>query len=162
MTVTNPRAAAGDVEQLLDLVCKDSFPGHALAKLRVVKFSTAEGAKPGEDLLLPVGEMSRQPLLEQRRDGERKPQRHRAGELRARFGGKLIANSGFGSITTREEAAALVADSNADAVAVGRLVIANPDLVERWQGNQVENTPNAQTFYGPGAEGYTDYPRLSA
>ncbi|HUX69039.1 MAG TPA: alkene reductase [Cellulomonadaceae bacterium] len=82
--------------------------------------------------------------------------------LRARFGGKLIANSGFGSITTREEAAALVADSSADAVAVGRLAIANPDLVERWQGNRAENTPNAQTFYGPGAEGYTDYPRLSA
>jgi 2,4-dienoyl-CoA reductase-like NADH-dependent reductase (Old Yellow Enzyme family) len=82
--------------------------------------------------------------------------------LRARFGGKLIANSGFSRMTTRDEAIALVAQGDADAVAVGRLAIANPDLVERWQANHPENTPNAQTFYGPGAEGYTDYPRLSA
>ena len=47
-------------------------------------------------------------------------------------------------------------------MAVGRLAIANPDLVERWKGEHPENQPNAATFYGPGAEGYTDYPRLSA
>jgi len=82
--------------------------------------------------------------------------------LRARFGGKLIANSGFTSVTSRAEALALISDSSADAVAVGRLAIANPDLVERWRDDEAENTPNAQTFYGPGAEGYTDYPRLSA
>jgi N-ethylmaleimide reductase len=82
--------------------------------------------------------------------------------LRARFGGKLIANSGFGSVTTRDEAVALVEDSHADAVAVGRPAIANPDLVERWQADRPENTPNPGTFYGPGAEGYTDYPRMSA
>ncbi len=82
--------------------------------------------------------------------------------LRARFGGKLVANSGFGRITTREEALALVADASADAVAVGRLAIANPDLVERWQADAAENTPDPQTFYGSGPEGYTDYPRLSA
>ncbi|MCR6492834.1 alkene reductase [Cellulomonas sp. P24] len=82
--------------------------------------------------------------------------------LRARFGGKLIANSGFGRITTRDEALALVAEASADAVAVGRLAIANPDLVERWQADAAENTPDPQTFYGSGPEGYTDYPRLSA
>ena len=82
--------------------------------------------------------------------------------LRTNFGGKFIVNSGFGSITTRDEAIALVENSHADAVAVGRLAIANPDLVERWRGERPENTPNPSTFYGPGAEGYTDYPRLSA
>jgi N-ethylmaleimide reductase len=85
-----------------------------------------------------------------------------AQDLRAHFGGKVIANSGFGSATTREEAVALVENSHADAVAVGRLAIANPDLVERWKGAHPENAPNAATFYSPGAEGYTDYPRLSA
>jgi N-ethylmaleimide reductase len=83
-------------------------------------------------------------------------------ELRQRFGGHLIANSGFGRITTRDEAIALIEASHADAVAVGRPVIANPDLVERWAGEHPENEPNAATFYGPGAEGYTDYPTLKA
>lgn len=83
-------------------------------------------------------------------------------DLRERFGGPFIVNSGFGSVTSRDEAIGLVEDSHADAVAVGRLVIANPDLVERWKGAHPENEPNAATFYGAGAEGYTDYPRLSA
>ncbi|MEN0083906.1 MAG: alkene reductase [Leifsonia sp.] len=83
-------------------------------------------------------------------------------DLRERFGGPFIVNSGFGSVTTRDEAIALVEDAHADAVAVGRLAIANPDLVERWKGEHPENEPNPATFYGTGAEGYTDYPRLSA
>ncbi|MGK9147535.1 alkene reductase [Plantibacter flavus] len=82
-------------------------------------------------------------------------------DLRQRFGGKLVINSGFGTVTTREEAIALVEDAHADAVAVGRLAIANPDLVERWAGEHEENTPNPATFYASGAEGYTDYPRLA-
>ncbi len=82
--------------------------------------------------------------------------------LRADFGGTFIVNSGFGQITTKDEALAIVANDTADAVAVGRLAIANPDLVERWQGGHPENEPNPATFYGSGAEGYTDYPRLSA
>lgn len=82
--------------------------------------------------------------------------------LRGDFGGTFIANSGFGKLTTKDEAIDLVANGSADAVAVGRLAIANPDLVERWQGGHPENEPNPATFYGLGAEGYTDYPRLSA
>ncbi|MET1051514.1 MAG: alkene reductase [Mycetocola sp.] len=82
--------------------------------------------------------------------------------LRSRFGGPFIINSGFGTVTTRDEAIALVDNSHADAVAVGRLALANPDLVERWQGNHAENEPNPATFYGAGAEGYTDYPTLTA
>ncbi|QWT24718.1 alkene reductase [Subtercola sp. PAMC28395] len=82
--------------------------------------------------------------------------------LRARFGGPVIANTGFGSVTTRDQAVSLVRDLHADAVAVGRLAIANPDLVERWQGSHPENEPNPATFYTGGAVGYVDYPRLSA
>ena len=83
-------------------------------------------------------------------------------DLRTRFGGKLIANSGFGSVTTREDATALVADGHADAVAVGRLVIANPDLAQRWQKEADENVPDPSSFYTPGAAGYTDYPTLAS
>ena len=82
-------------------------------------------------------------------------------ELRQRFDGPLIANSGFGTITTRAEAVALIEAAHADAVAVGRPVIANPDLVERWAGEHPENEPDAETFYAVGAEGYTDYPTLA-
>ena len=80
--------------------------------------------------------------------------------LRTRFGGKVIVNSGFASPTTRDEAVDLIESSHADAVAIGRMAIANPDLAERWQGEHPENEPNPATFYADGALGYTDYPRL--
>jgi N-ethylmaleimide reductase len=83
-------------------------------------------------------------------------------DLRTRFGGPLVINSGFGRVTSRDEAVTLIEQSHADAVAVGRAAIANPDLVERWQGEHPENEPNPATFYAVGAEGYTDYPRLTA
>lgn len=78
--------------------------------------------------------------------------------LRSRFGGFTLLNSGFGSVTTREEAAHIVEDGLADAAVVGRQLIANPDLVRRWQEGLELNTPDFSTFYTPGAHGYTDYP----
>jgi N-ethylmaleimide reductase len=73
----------------------------------------------------------------------------------------FIANSGFATMTTREEALALVAEDVADAVAVGRAAIANPDLAHRWEHETELNEPRPELFYGPGAEGYTDYPTLA-
>jgi N-ethylmaleimide reductase len=81
--------------------------------------------------------------------------------LRKDFGGVLIANDGFGKITTRESAQALLDADLADAVAVGRPYIANPDLPQRWQTGAELNEPDPATFYGGGAEGYTDYPSLA-
>ena len=71
--------------------------------------------------------------------------------LRARFGGHLMINDGFGVVTSREAAESLVAQGTADSVAVGRMVIANPDLVERWDGGHPENAPDPDTFYAGGA-----------
>jgi N-ethylmaleimide reductase len=48
--------------------------------------------------------------------------------------------------------------NGADLVAFGKLYIANPDLVERLRDNAPLNMPDKSTFYGGGAEGYTDYP----
>ena len=79
-------------------------------------------------------------------------------DLRTRFGGTFLLNTGFGVVTTREEAKALVADGHADAVVVGRPAIANPDLVRRWRDGLPVNEPDASTFYTDGAKGYTDYP----
>jgi N-ethylmaleimide reductase len=77
--------------------------------------------------------------------------------LRRAFNGVYIANNGF----TRELAIEAVASGAAEAVAFGRLFIANPDLVERLQRNAPLNTPDVATFYGGDAVGYTDYPALA-
>jgi len=83
-------------------------------------------------------------------------------ELRGRFAGSVLVNSGFGVITTRDEAMGILNDGFADGVVVGRPAIANPDLVHRWTEDLPLNEPNAATFYGDGPEGYTDYPVYAA
>ena len=83
-------------------------------------------------------------------------------ELRRSFGGVVVANDGFGKITTRESAQEILDKGLADAVAVGRPFLANPDLPARWRTGAELNEPNPDTFYGGGAEGYTDYPFLDS
>ncbi|GAA2565528.1 alkene reductase [Pseudonocardia hydrocarbonoxydans] len=83
------------------------------------------------------------------------------GKLRAVWPGTFVLNTGFGVDDTRDDIARLLADGVADAVAVGRPFLANPDLVTRWAQGADLNEPNQETFYGGGAEGYTDYPRLA-
>ena len=90
------------------------------------------------------------------------PRKELTKDLRARFGGPVIGNDGFGSVTTREAAQDVLDEGLADLVAVGRLALANPDLVERWQRDAGLNEPDQATFYGGGAKGYTDYPTLAA
>lgn len=80
-----------------------------------------------------------------------------AGARRA-FRGTYIANNGY----DRAMAIEAVDTGRADAVAFGRLFIANPDLVQRLKRGAPLNTPNPQTFYTPGPVGYTDYPALAA
>jgi 2,4-dienoyl-CoA reductase-like NADH-dependent reductase (Old Yellow Enzyme family) len=78
-------------------------------------------------------------------------------QLKAAFGGVYIANEGF----TREGAEEALAAGEADAVAFGKLFIANPDLPRRFAMGAPLNAWNSATFYGPGGEGYVDYPSLS-
>jgi 2,4-dienoyl-CoA reductase-like NADH-dependent reductase (Old Yellow Enzyme family) len=78
--------------------------------------------------------------------------------LRGRFAGTFLVNTGFSVVTTRDEAADLVSEGHADAVVVGRPALANPDLVRRWKESLPLNEPDPATFYASGAEGYTDYP----
>ena len=78
-------------------------------------------------------------------------------ELKAAFGGVYIANEGF----TRDTAEQVVAAGEADAVAFGKLFIANPDLparVSRWRAAQRAGTRRPST--APAPKGYTDYPAL--
>ena len=79
-------------------------------------------------------------------------------DLRKRFDGPVIANSGFGQVTSLTDVEEILESGHGDLVAVGRALIANPDLARRWREGLPLNAPNDQTFYGGGAEGYTDYP----
>ena len=77
-------------------------------------------------------------------------------ELKQVFGGVYIANEGF----TGETAQEVIAKGEADAVAFGKLFIANPDLPARLARGAELNAWAQETFYGGGANGYTDYPAL--
>jgi 2,4-dienoyl-CoA reductase-like NADH-dependent reductase (Old Yellow Enzyme family) len=77
-------------------------------------------------------------------------------QLKIAFGGSYIANERF----TLESGNAVLAAGEADAVAFGIPFLANPDLPERFRLNASLNAPAQETFYAPGAKGYTDYPFL--
>ncbi len=77
---------------------------------------------------------------------------------REHFRGVLIGNMGYNA----EEAAKAIDEGKLDAVAFGTSFLANPDLPARIKAGAALNAPNPATFYTPGAEGYTDYPTLSA
>jgi 2,4-dienoyl-CoA reductase-like NADH-dependent reductase (Old Yellow Enzyme family) len=76
--------------------------------------------------------------------------------LRQAFGGIFVANEAIDQSIGQQ----LLDEGKADAVAFGKLFIANPDLPARFARNAPLNRPNAATFYAPGSEGYTDYPAL--
>ena len=76
--------------------------------------------------------------------------------LREVFGGPLIANEGFDLASAQQ----VVGDGIADAVAFGRMFIANPDLPARFAVAAPLNPPDPETFYASGPKGYTDYPAL--
>jgi len=76
--------------------------------------------------------------------------------LKDAFGGVYIANESF----TFESAQAALDAGWADAVAFGKLFIANPDLPRRFAQGAPLNPWNAATFYSGAEKGYTDYPAL--
>ncbi|WP_076591423.1 alkene reductase [Herminiimonas arsenitoxidans] len=78
-------------------------------------------------------------------------------QLKKLFHGVYIVNDGL----SKESAEKALQAGEADAAAFGRVFIANPDLPARLQKNADLNPPNAETFYGGGAQGYTDYPALA-
>ena len=75
--------------------------------------------------------------------------------LRAAFGGAYIANNGY----DRHRALSATASGHADMIAFGKAFIGNPDLVERLQSNAPLFEAPAATFFGGGAEGYTQLAR---
>ena len=70
--------------------------------------------------------------------------------------GAWMVNNGYDQAMAEQ-----AVKDGADLVAFGKPYIANPDLVTRLRRNAPLNQPDQTTFYGGGAEGYTDYEELS-
>ena len=76
--------------------------------------------------------------------------------FRQAFDGLLISAGAY----TPGSGEHVVARGQADAIAFGRLFIANPDLVARVESGAVLHRADRSTFYGGDERGYTDYPTL--
>ena len=77
-------------------------------------------------------------------------------KIRDALGGTIIISGGY----DKERAEQDLSDGLGHLVAFGRPFIANPDLVKRMKEGAELAEPNQDTFYTPGKEGYTDYPKL--
>lgn len=77
--------------------------------------------------------------------------------LKQLFGGIFVANEAIDQKVGQQ----LLDEGKADAVAFGKLFIANPDLPARFARHAELNRPEPHTFYAAGPLGYTDYPALS-
>lgn len=75
-------------------------------------------------------------------------------ELRRQFSRTLIVAGRY----TPEKAEAVLTQRLADLVAFGRWFLANPELPARFANGLPLNEPAAETFFGGGSAGYTDYP----
>jgi N-ethylmaleimide reductase len=74
--------------------------------------------------------------------------------LRSAWKGMYVANAGYDA----ERGERAVLDGAADAVAYGRLFLANPDLPTRLVRRGPLNIPDTTSFYGGDERGYVDYP----
>jgi len=72
------------------------------------------------------------------------------------FKGALILSGGYDAARAESDLAA----GKCDLIAVGRPILANPDLVARWKAGAAVNAPDMSTFYSGGPKGYIDYPAL--
>jgi len=76
--------------------------------------------------------------------------------LRDAYKGVLIVCGGY----DKAKGNSVIENHLADAVAFGQLLLANPDLVERFKIDANLNEPDPDTFYTQDEKGYTDYPTL--
>jgi len=77
--------------------------------------------------------------------------------FRKTFTRTLILSGGYDAARAESDLAA----GKCDLIAVGRPILANPDLVTRWKTGAALNAPDMDRFYTPGPKGYTDYPALN-
>lgn len=78
--------------------------------------------------------------------------------LRNLYEGNLILNNGYDFASAQ----AALGAGQADAIAFGRLLLANPDLIERFRQGAPLNQPDYDKLYMGEEKGYTDYPTWRA
>jgi N-ethylmaleimide reductase len=81
------------------------------------------------------------------------------GDLRALWKQSLIVNR---PARPREQIGADIVSGLADLEAYGQMTLANPDFVARLKASAPMNEADRATFFGGGAQGYTDYLALEA
>jgi N-ethylmaleimide reductase len=77
--------------------------------------------------------------------------------LRPLWDGHYMTNSEYDF----EKGNVAIQNNEADLISFGKLLISNPDLVERFAANAPLNDFDASTFYGGDERGYIDYPAMS-
>ncbi len=80
-------------------------------------------------------------------------------DLRKAWKGPLLVNRPNAKVEDLDKD---VKSGLADVVPVGKLGLANPDLVARLKKNAPLNEPHPATFFSPGPAGFIDYPTLAA
>ena len=78
-------------------------------------------------------------------------------EIRKLFRAPLVLNQEYDGENFADD----LASGLADAISYGRPFISSPDLVERLRIGAAFGTSTPRDWYGPGAEGYTDFPTLA-
>lgn len=68
----------------------------------------------------------------------------------------------FAGQLKKDIATELISSGIIDLAAFGRLMISNPDLVERFKNNWELNPGKPELYYGSTAEGYIDYPKYES
>jgi N-ethylmaleimide reductase len=76
--------------------------------------------------------------------------------MRQLYTGKLLLAGGYDQASAERA----LADGRGDAIAFGKLFIANPDLPRRFAEGAPLNEPDRASFFGGDASGYVDYPSL--
>jgi N-ethylmaleimide reductase len=78
--------------------------------------------------------------------------------LRAAWPGALLLNRPDADLAARIRD---VEDGPADVATIGKMALANPDLIDRVRRGSALNAPDPATFFGGDRRGYTDYPALA-
>jgi len=73
--------------------------------------------------------------------------------IRERFAGAYILSGGYDAQRAERD----LADKKGDLVAFGRPFLSNPDLVDKLASGAAPRAPEPNTFYTPGAAGYTEF-----
>lgn len=133
--------------------------------IRLSPFGVFNGMKPYEELNTQYSELAKGlgalglayiHLVDHSAMGAPEVSRAIKEDIRDNFGSTIILSGGYNA----ERAERDLQEGLGHLVAFGRPFIANPDLVERMASSENLETPNHETFYTPGPEGYTDYPML--